>query len=293
MTVRPFAGHDKPMHAGKNALNSMTVAASEEGQTVQAFLARRLGVSRRAAKNLLDDRQVWVNRQLVWMAHHTMRRGDVLQTAAVESLPPKPQHIRVLVEDVNYFFVDKPAGILAVGSDGAEDRLRAQLSAPGLRVVHRLDRDTSGCLMVARDAAAFNAAVEVFKTRRVLKVYHAICVGHIERRSSTIREAIDNEPAVTHLTTLASNRDATYLSLRIETGRTHQIRRHLASIRHPVIGDHQYGLKSAYDARVQQVARQMLHATDIELPHPLHPGNLRAHSPLPADFRRCLRLFGL
>ena len=282
------------MHAGKHVLTSLTVAASEEGQTVQAFLASRLGVSRRAAKNLLDERQVWVNRQLVWMAHHTVRRGDVLQTSAAQALQQqKPQNIRVLIEDEHYLFVDKPAGILTIGPDGAEERLRAQLASPELRVIHRLDRDTSGCLMVARNAAAFTAAVAVFKTRRVLKVYHAICVGCIERRSSTIREAIDGEPAVTHLTTLASSRDATYLALRIETGRTHQIRRHLAGIRHPVIGDHQYGLKSAYDARIQQVARQMLHATDIEMPHPLHPGNLRAHSPLPADFRRCLRLFGL
>lgn len=283
----------KSMHAGKNVLTSLTIAASEAGQTVQAFLAHRLGVSRRAAKNLLDERQVWVNRQLVWMAHHTLRRGDVVQTSAAEAQQPKPQNIRVLIEDAHYLFVDKPAGILTIGPDSAEERLRAQLAAPGLRVIHRLDRDTSGCLMVARDAAAFNAAVTIFKTRRVLKVYHAICVGRIERHSSTIREAIDGEPAVTHLTTLASSPDATYLALRIETGRTHQIRRHLAGIRHPVIGDHQYGLKSAYDPRMQQIARQMLHATDIEMPHPLQPGNLRAHSPLPADFRRCLRLFSL
>jgi len=139
--------------------------------------------------------------------------------------------------------------------------------------------------------AAFDAAVSVFKTHRVLKLYHAICIGRIERRSSTIREEIDGEPAVTHLTSLAANDDATYLALRIETGRTHQIRRHLAGIRHPVIGDRQYGLKTARDPRVQQIPRQMLHATDIEMPHPLQPGNLRAHSPLPADFRRCLRLF--
>ena len=281
------------MHAGKNVLTSLTIASSEEGQTVQDFLARRLGVSRRAAKNLLDERQVWVNRQLVWMAHHTMRRGDVVQTSAFESRQPKPQNIRVLIEDKHYLFADKPAGILTIGPDSAEERLRAQLAAPELRVIHRLDRDTSGCLLVARNAAAFDAAVSVFKTRRVLKVYHAICVGRIERRSSTIREAIDGEPAVTHLTTLSSCPDATYLALRIETGRTHQIRRHLAGIRHPVIGDRQYGLKSAYDPRMQQIARQMLHATDIEMPHPLQPGNLRAHSPLPADFRRCLRLFSL
>lgn len=281
------------MHANRHVPTVLRVAATEEGQTVQAFLARRLGVSRRAAKNLLDERQVWVNRQLVWMAHHVVRRGDVVQTSATESLPPQPQHIRVLVEDEQYLFADKPAGVLTIGPDGAEERLRAQLGAPELRVVHRLDRDTSGCLMVARTAAAFDAAVSVFKTRRVLKIYHAVCVGRIERRSSTIHEAIDGEAAVTHLTTLSSSPGATYVALRIETGRTHQIRIHLASIRHPIIGDRQYGLKTARDSRLQQVGRQMLHATDIELPHPLRPGTLRAHSPLPADFRRCLRLFEL
>ncbi|MEI6211367.1 MAG: RluA family pseudouridine synthase [bacterium] len=281
------------MNTGSSALTSLTVAASEEGQTVQAFLAGRLGISRRAAKKMQDDRQVWVNRQLVWMAHHEVRRGDILQTPAKESRSAKPQHMRVLIEDTHYLFVDKPAGIMTVGADGVEDRLRKQLALPALRVIHRLDRDTSGCLMVARTDAAFQAAVEVFKTRRVLKVYHAICVGALERRSSTIRDELDGEPAVTHLTVLASTRDATYLALRIETGRTHQIRRHLASVRHPVIGDRQYGLKSAHDPRLQQVARQMLHATDIELPHPMQPGILRAHSPLPADFRRCLRLFRL
>jgi 23S rRNA pseudouridine1911/1915/1917 synthase len=282
------------MHAGKQFLTTLSVAAAEEGETLQSFLARRLGLSRRAAKNLLDERQVWINRQLVWMAHHAVRRGDVVQTgAAAATLPPRPQHIRVLVEDEHYLFVDKPAGILTIGPDGAEDRLLAQLNAPGLRVVHRLDRDTSGCLMVARSAAAFDAAVSIFKTRRVLKVYHAICAGGMDRRASTIREELDGEPAVTHLSTIAANADATYLALRIETGRTHQIRRHLAAIRHPVIGDRQYGLKTARDPRIQQVSRQMLHATDIELPHPLRPGNLRAHSPLPADFRRCLRLFSL
>lgn len=283
------------MHANANALTALTVNASEAGQTVQAFLALRLKISRRAAKNLLDARGVWVNRQLVWMAHHAVKRGDVLQVAAggLGVAPAPAPRIRVLVEDAHYLFVDKPAGILTVGEGSAEELLRAQLSAPLLQAVHRLDRDTSGCLMVARTPEAFNAAVGVFKTRRVLKVYHAVCVGHIERRSSTIHEALDGQPAVTHLTTLATGADASYVALRIETGRTHQIRRHLAGMRHPVAGDHQYGLKSARDPRFQEIPRQMLHASDIEIPDPFGSGLLRAHSPLPADFRRCLRLFRL
>jgi RluA family pseudouridine synthase len=273
--------------------STLYVAAAEDGHTVQEFLAARMGLSKRAAKNLLDARQVWVNQRLVWMAHHTLHRGDTLQTSAVEKTPQRPGRLRVLVEDEHYLFVDKPASILTVGEGGLEEQLRTQLNAPQLQVVHRLDRDTSGCLMVARNQAAFDAAVSIFKTRRVTKVYHAICIGRMERRSSTIRDPIDGEPAVTHLRTISSCLDATYVAVHIETGRTHQIRIHLASIRHPVIGDHQFGLKSARDPRIQQVARQMLHATDIEMPHPITTGQLRAHSPLPADFRRCLRMFGL
>ena len=82
--------------------------------------------------------------------------------------------------------------------------------------------------------------------------------------------------------------------MRIDTGRTNQIRRHLASIRFPIVGDRTFGLKSARDPRLMQVPRQMLHASSLELPDPLDPcGSIRAHSPLPADFRAALRLFGM
>lgn len=172
------------MHAAKTPLATFVVTEAENGQTLQALLARRLGVSRRAAKNLLDDRCIWVNRKLVWMAHHALRRGDTVQTSVhpMQAAPVRAQRIRVLVEDEHYLFVDKPAGIMTVGLGGLEERLREQMAAPQLRVVHRLDRDTSGCLMVARTGAAFDAAVSVFKMRRVLKVYQAICLGRIERR---------------------------------------------------------------------------------------------------------------
>jgi len=272
---------------------TLTVNAPEAGQTLQIFLSKRLKLSYRAAKNLLDARTVWINRKLVWMAHHQLRRGDVVQVAPGAGVTPAKPHIRVLIENPNYLFVDKPAGIVTVGEGGLEELLRAQLAAPLLQAVHRLDRDTSGCLMVAKTAAAFDAAVSIFKTRRVLKVYHTICAGAVERRSSTIREEIDGEPAMTHLNTLSVCKDASYLALRIETGRTHQIRIHLAGLRHPILGDRQYGFKMARDPRMQEIPRQMLHATDIEMPDPFSSGKLRAHSPLPADFRRCLRLFRL
>ena len=88
--------------------------------------------------------------------------------------------------------------------------------------------------------------------------------------------------------------DASYLRVRIETGRTNQIRRHLAGVRHPIVGDRTFGLKSARDPRLMTVPRQMLHAASLALPDPLRKGEqIRAHSPLPADFRAAIRLFGM
>ena len=277
------------------ALKLLTVPASADGCLLLDFLAGCMGASRRAAKRALDSRSIWVNRRRIWMAHHVLRRGDVVEIPSAETGARTPAccHLRVLVEVPGFLFVDKPAGLPVVGEGGVEALLRAQLASNDLRAVHRLDRDTSGVLMMARNEAAFAAAVSVFRTRRVIKIYHAICAGRVARRSSTIDVPLDGERAVTHLTVLTARAETSYVRVRIETGRTHQIRRHLAGVRHPLLGDRQYGLQSARDPRLQQVPRQMLHATDIELPHPLGHGHLRAHSPLPADFRRCLRLFGL
>ena len=283
------------MKVNKPSLISFVVSKVESGQSLQVFLASKLSVSKRAAKNLMDDRKVWVNRKCVWMAHHELRQGDTVEVpAANKSQNEAPQKIRVLVEDEHYLVADKPAGMLAVGEGSAEEVLRGQTGLPSLQAVHRLDRDTTGCLLFAKTAAAFDAAVAVFKTRRVTKIYHAIVFGTFDRPATTVNQELDGERAVSHIHREAVSKDASFLKVRIETGRTHQIRRHLASIRHPVLGDREHGVKFARDPRLLTVPRQMLHATELELPHPMASDKtLKAHSPLPADFRRCLRVFDM
>lgn len=277
------------------------VSRDEEGLSLQDFLAGRLGVTKRAAKAMIDARVVWVNRKLVWMARHSVRPGDKVafvvqrntgakQDKSAEARP----HIRVLWQDEGYLAADKPAGILTQGHGSAEELLRAQERIPALQAVHRLDRETSGVLLFAKTAEALEAAIAMFKTHRVTKIYSAIAAGGVERQMSTLTETLDGERAVTHLKRLQSTADASFLSLRIETGRTHQIRRHLAGIRHPVVGDRQYGVKHSDDPRLLSVTRQMLHATELELPNPLILGqHIKVHAPLPADFRSALKLFGL
>ncbi|HOE60050.1 MAG TPA: RluA family pseudouridine synthase [Kiritimatiellia bacterium] len=280
---------------------SFVVSKSEAGQSVQVFLAAKLSRSRRAVKALLDERVVWVNRKCVWMAHHTLRQGDtvelpaaVLRKGARDANPVAVPKIRLLIEDAEYAVVDKPSGLLTVGAGSVEERLRAQTGIAELKAVHRLDRDTTGCLLCAKTPEAFDAAVELFKTRRVTKQYHTIVSGRYERHASTVDQELDGERAVSHIQRIMLSRDASFLKVRIETGRTHQIRRHLAAIRHPVLGDRKYGVKVARDPRLLSVPRLMLHASGLGLPHPMRPGKtLQAHSPLPADFRHCLKLFDM
>lgn len=279
----------------KPSLISYVVSRVESGQSLQVFLASKLALSKRAAKNLMDDRKVWVNRKCVWMAHHELRQGDTVEVPAGQASKSEgPVKIRLLTEDDHYLVADKPAGLLAVGEGSAEELLRAQTGIPTLQAVHRLDRDTTGCLLFAKSAAAFDAAVAIFKTRRVTKLYHAIVYGAFDRTATTVNQELDGERAVSHIQREAVAQDASFLKVKIETGRTHQIRRHLASIRHPVLGDREHGVKFARDPRLLTIPRQMLHASGLEMPHPMMSGKiLKAHSPLPADFRRCLRVFDM
>ena len=302
-------------------IEQLLVGKPENGKTLQDFLAVRCQLSRRAAKAIIDGRSVWVNRKCVWIAHHGLRTGDAVEVprATVSAARRQPgsdrsgahaqgetstkqgqslavRHVRVLLETPDYVVADKPAGVLSCGDPkSVEMILRVQLKMPTLEAVHRLDRDTTGCLLLAKTHTAFTAAVEVFKTHGVKKVYHAIVAGRFPHAHETVNAPIDGKPAVSHVTREAASADASFLKVRIETGRTNQIRRHLSSIRFPIVGDRTFGLKTARDPRLMAVPRQMLHASGLELPDPMRRSkeSIKAHSPLPADFRQSLKIFGM
>jgi 23S rRNA pseudouridine1911/1915/1917 synthase len=295
--------------AGVSALS----VGKADPKILQDFLALKFALSRRTAKAMADGRSVWVNRRCVWMARYALKTGDVVEvpTAVVKGAQrqsgpagggdPAPKggaakrHVRVLWQNDDYLVCDKPSGMVSCDDPkSVEAVLREQESVPTLEAVHRLDRDTTGCLMFAKRREALVAAVEVFKTHKVSKTYHAIAVGEFKYAHQTIDTPLDGEAAVSRVTREGSTPDASFLRVRIETGRTNQIRRHLASVRAPVVGDRVFGLKSARDPRLMQVPRQMLHASTLAMPDPMDPhGEIKVHSPLPADFRAALRLFGM
>lgn len=300
-------------------IEQLLVGKPENDKPLQDFLAARCGLSRRAAKAIIDGRSVWVNRKCIWIARHTLHTGDAVEVpravvsaarrqpgsdrsqpedskASPAQRPAPARHVRVLLETPDYIVADKPAGLLSCGdAKSVEMILRLQLHIPTLEAVHRLDRDTTGCLLFAKTHTAFVAAVEVFKTHSVKKTYHAIVAGRFPHLHETLNAPIDGKNAVSHVTRESASQDASFLKVRIETGRTNQIRRHLSSIRFPILGDRMFGLKTARDPRLMMVSRQMLHSSGLELPDPMRKGKeaIRAHSPLPADFRQCLKTFGM
>ena len=288
-------------------------------KVLQDFLVLKFALSRRAAKAAIDGRSVWVNRKCVWIARYALKTGDLVEVPSVvvkgaqrqsavrqpwgQTPPVKPRgltplvrrHVRVLWQDDNYLVCDKPAGHVSCDDPkSVEAILREQEKVPTLEAVHRLDRDTTGCLMFAKNRAALEAAIEEFKTHAVSKVYHAIVVGEFKFAHRLIDTPLDGQNAVSRVTREAKSADASFLRVRIDTGRTNQIRRHLASLRFPIVGDRVFGLKNARDPRLMRVPRQMLHASTLALPHPLsRGGEISVHSPLPADFRAALKLFGM
>lgn len=298
-----------PRHAA--GIVALTVQKADP-KLLQDFLALKFALSRRTAKAVIDGRSVWVNRKCVWIARFQLKTGDVVEIPSTvvkgavrqggaardpaASPAKKPQrHIRVLWQDDAYLVVDKPAGW--VSSDdpkSVEAIMRVQAAVPTLEAVHRLDRDTTGCLLFAKNHAALTAAIEMFKTHKVAKTYHAIVVGDFRFSHRTVESELDGQSAKTRIDRELAGADASFLRVAIATGRTNQIRRHLASIRYPIVGDRVFGLKRARDPRLMGVGRQMLHASTLVLPHPLEAhAEIRVHSPLPADFRETLRRFGL
>lgn len=273
------------------------VTRNANGQTLQDFVVLQLKISRKAAKNLLDRRNVFVNRTRIWMARHNLKTGDIVSivSPAAEKTRSKgnPDKIQVLWEDEHYFIVNKPANLLSTGNASLERRVRDQHADARIRAIHRLDRDTTGCLIFARNTEDFDKMLPLFRARSISKTYHAIVHGHMQTGEHRISKPLGGQTAVSHVRVLDSADDAAHVSVKIETGRTHQIRIHLASFHHPVMGDPKYAGEIEHKAGVLPIPRQMLHARTIVFTHPITNQVIRANAPIPPDFRECLKSFHL
>ena len=266
---------------------TFSISFEDEGRLFDV-LARKLGVSKKRAQALIDAKQVLVNGKRIWIRRHLLKEDDVVEVIDWERRIDPPKHLRTLWSDADYLVAEKPPYVIVNAAKGSlEERLREQEKNPAILAVHRLDKETSGCVLFARSPEAKKAMIPLFRGHDVIKVYRAVVIGSFPRKWTEIHSDLDGYVATTLVKVLDGNKHASYLELRIETGRTHQIRRHLADKRHPVLGDKQYAGVGNETSLAQP--RQMLHAHRLVFRHPRTGETVRATAPLPADFRRCLK----
>jgi 23S rRNA pseudouridine1911/1915/1917 synthase len=295
--------------------HTLTVPPELHGVRLDVALAALLpGVSRSAAERLIAAGQVGLPFGKVRPARHVFA-GERLTVAIAEPAPaaltPSSRALTVVYEDPDVAIIDKPAG-LAVhpGAGGQGDTLVHALLGydPGIAaageparpgIVHRLDKDTSGLIAVARTAAAHAALARQWRERTVVKRYWALVVGHPRREEGVIEMPLGRDPrhrqrmapllggrpARTRYRARRSYRGFTLLDVEIQTGRTHQIRVHLAAVGHPVAGDRIYGGRQAPPG----LARQFLHAYLLGLRLPSSGAYREFTSPLPPELASVLQ----
>lgn len=298
---------------------TLTVPDGLDGVRVDAALAKMLGFSRTFAADVVDAGGVRLDGR-------TLAKSDRLRAGGwldVEWEPRRdPEVVPIPVPDLGVVFddddmvvVDKPAGVAAHPSIGWEGpTVLGALAAAGYRiattgaaerqgVVHRLDVGTSGLMVVAKSERAYSALKRAFKEREVEKIYHAVVQGHPDPLAGTIDAPIGRHPShswkfsvtpdgkdsVTHYETIEAFPGASLLEIHLETGRTHQIRVHMAAHRHPCVGDPLYGADPTLSARLG-LTRQWLHARRLGFAHPVSGEWVEFTSEYPADLAHALAI---
>jgi 23S rRNA pseudouridine1911/1915/1917 synthase len=296
----------------------MPVPDGLEGLRLDVAISRMFGLSRTAAADLIDEGSVALNGD-VPARSEKVRGGSWLEITIPDPVdlaaaPPRSvDGLSILFHDDDLVVVDKPVGVAAHPSIGWDGPTVSQgLAAMGLRIstsgaperqgiVHRLDAGTTGVMVVAKSELAYTMLKRAFKERTVEKLYSALVQGHPDPSSGTIDAPIGRHPSsewkfavvaggrdsVTHYETVEAYRAASLLNIHLETGRTHQIRVHLAALKHPCCGDAQYGADPVLSRKLG-LTRQWLHAHSLGFQHPSSGEWISVTSPFPADLQHAL-----
>jgi 23S rRNA pseudouridine1911/1915/1917 synthase len=301
----------------------ITVRYSQPLERLDVFLREQFpAVSRGALQRLIEQGHIRVNGRTVKPTHHP-QAGEEIEVYWPEARPadalPEEMPLEILHEDDDLIVLNKPAGLVVHPAAGHEEHTLVNallhhcagelsgiggVARPG--IVHRLDRETSGCLVVAKNDTAHLALAEQFAGRTMEKVYQAIVCGEIPRDKGEIRAAIGRHPTHRKRMAVADDngrhartayrvrerlRGATCVEADLHTGRTHQIRVHFEHLGYPVVGDATYGKRQ--NKRLTELTgyvapRQLLHAWKLSFKHPRDQLKMNFEAPIPADFREAL-----
>ena len=308
--LQPSLSHD---------MRIMSVSPEDVGQRLDRYLTTILGdVSRTTVQQLITSGSVLVNGRKS-KPGYMLRDGDEIQLTATApamdevSARPTAMRLDIVYEDQDLLVVNKPAGMVVHPAPGHQDDtlVNALLAYfPALResdeslrpgIVHRLDKDTSGLIIVAKNARAQAALLEQMQRHAIIKRYLALVDGNValdqgsidapigrdtRHRQQMAITAIGSREARTHFKVLERYARHTLLMVQLETGRTHQIRLHLKAIGHPVVGDPVYGSGTVF--KRAPLHRQFLHACQLSFTHPFSGETIELEVPLPADLQAVL-----
>ena len=300
------------------------VDAAHAGVRADVFAAQVTGLSRSAAARLMEEGHITLEGKTV-TKNTKLCEGDVLSVELPEPEPSEalPENIPldIVYEDEDIIVVNKPVGMVVHPAAGNPNGTLVnallyhcgdQLSGIGgvIRpgIVHRIDKDTSGLLVVAKNDAAHLSLSEQLKTHTVSRVYEAIALGNIKTDAGTVNAPIGRHPtdrkkmavvrgeglsareAITHYTVVERFGSMTYVRCELETGRTHQIRVHLSSIGHPLLGDSVYGgANTRFEADHRAlITGQCLHAGKLKLIHPTTQKPMQFEAPMPKEMQKLL-----
>jgi len=306
------------MMVGVTVRRSVPVPEGLDGLRLDAAISRLFGLSRTVAAEIVSTGGASLD-GVVSIKSDRVMTGTTLDVdlPSPDTTPQAPPEVveglHILHEDDDLVVVDKPAGVAAHPSPGWDGpTVVGGLAAAGHRIstsgaderrgiVHRLDVGTSGVMVVAKSERAYSVLKDAFRERAVDKRYHALVQGHPDPLTGTVDAPTDRHPtsayrfavvaggrdSVTHYETIEAFRHGTLLDVRLETGRTHQIRVHMAALRHPCVADITYGADPTL-ARRLGLGRQWLHAVRLGFRHPADGRAVEFHSPYAEDLRRAL-----
>lgn len=300
-------------------MKQIIVNAECAGHRLDLFLSRQnLGLSRSRIQNLIENSKIKVDGRVEVKSHCKIKHGNIISIEIPEpekiNILPENIPLKILYEDEHLIVIDKPAGMVTHPAKGnySGTLVHALLHhcknlsgvngylRPG--IVHRLDKDTSGVMVAAKDDTAHSGLVKQWRERTIIRKYIALVKGKIEKNELTVEAPIGRHKthrkkmavsltggknAISKIKVLERFDEATLIEVQIKTGRTHQIRVHLSYLKHPVIGDVQYGKKS------EAIGRQALHAAVLGFTHPVTNKYMEFSSPLPDDIKSAAAFFCL
>jgi 23S rRNA pseudouridine1911/1915/1917 synthase len=299
----------------------LPVSPGDEEERLDVFVAGATRITRSRVQKLIESGHILVN-GLQENRNYRLRAADIIELCEPEeqmsTLIPEDIPLTILFRDDYLAVVDKPAGMVVYPSMGHwEGTLLNALAyhagklasvggplRPG--VVHRLDMDTSGVMVIALEDETYYNLVEQFRERTITRRYHTLLYGDMKEDMGEITLSIgrsvadrkkmstrtnSGKAALTRWRALKRFGIATLVEAKLGTGRTHQIRVHFSALGHPVLGDMTYGKKSSLDFKKKRInfPRQMLHAEHLGFIHPITGSRMKFNSPLPGDMQKCLR----